>query len=91
MKWKNIFHLSGLAKSGDNCVKYTEGDPNALMDHLRKIGMESGGILHKIVYHYLINRYYNYWEPGVSHKSRYPKLTPMYNAAEAAGNKRLVA
>eukprot|EP00554_Chaetoceros_debilis_P010251 CAMPEP_0194109788 /NCGR_PEP_ID=MMETSP0150-20130528/9204_1 /TAXON_ID=122233 /ORGANISM="Chaetoceros debilis, Strain MM31A-1" /LENGTH=510 /DNA_ID=CAMNT_0038798827 /DNA_START=32 /DNA_END=1561 /DNA_ORIENTATION=- len=89
-KWKNNFHLSGLANSGDNCVKYTEGDPNALMDHLHKIGMESGGILHKIVYHYLNNLYYNYWAPGVSHKSQYPKLTREHIDAETAGNNYLL-
>jgi hypothetical protein len=67
-KWRNNFDLCEPI-GNDNCDSFQQNTPNALMDHLKKIGEIESAFLHKAVHYYLRNLYKNYWEQGgVHHK-----------------------
>ena len=75
-KWRNNFDLCepiGI----DNCGSFRQNTPNALMDHLKKIGEDESAFLHRAVHYYLRNLYKNYWnhvEQGIHHKGLYAVL-----------------
>ena len=59
-KWRNNFGLC-LPIGMDNCDSFRQNTPNALMDHLKKIGEIESAFLHKAVRYYLRNLYKNYF------------------------------
>lgn len=91
-RWREQFNIEKghtcETEQRDTPSKFT---PNAIVDHLKQLGLPQSGILRPCIYHFCVLKYVealyeNYWGPSQGHKALYKQLSDGYKRAEAAEN-----